>query len=95
MLTALNSSGADAWQNPFCLDPAYVQEKIRELKVLPQQIERVLDKHEQIRDLASKYLDARSFLFLGRGLNYPTALEGALKLKELSYIHAEGYAAGE
>jgi glucosamine--fructose-6-phosphate aminotransferase (isomerizing) len=45
--------------------------------------------------MASKFLDAKSFLFLGRGFNYPTALEGALKLKELSYIHAEGYAAGE
>ncbi len=95
MLTALTLLALMLGKIRSVLDPAYVQEKIRELKVLPQQIERVLDKHEQIRDLASKYLDARSFLFLGRGLNYPTALEGALKLKELSYIHAEGYAAGE
>ncbi len=95
MLTALTLLALMLGKIRSVLDPAYVQEKIRELKVLPQQIERVLDKHEQIRELASQYLDAKSFLFLGRGLNYPTALEGALKLKELSYIHAEGYAAGE
>lgn len=95
MLTALTLLALMLGKIRSVLDPAYVQEKIRELKVLPQQIERVLDKHEQIRELAAQYLDAKSFLFLGRGLNYPTALEGALKLKELSYIHAEGYAAGE
>lgn len=95
MLTALTLLALMLGKIRSVLDPAYVQEKIRELKVLPQQIERVLDKKEQIRDLAANYLNARSFLFLGRGLNYPTALEGALKLKELSYIHAEGYAAGE
>ena len=50
---------------------------------------------EQIRDLIEDYYDARDFLFVGRGLNFPIALEGALKLKEISYIHAEGYAAGE
>ncbi|MDD3146859.1 MAG: glutamine--fructose-6-phosphate transaminase (isomerizing) [Candidatus Riflebacteria bacterium] len=95
MLTALTLLALMLGKIRSVLEPAYVQEKIRELKVLPQQIERVLDKHEQIRDLAAQYLDAKSFLFLGRGLNYPTALEGSLKLKELSYIHAEGYAAGE
>ncbi|MBM9537781.1 glutamine--fructose-6-phosphate transaminase (isomerizing) [Desulfobulbus alkaliphilus] len=50
---------------------------------------------EEIRDLIERYYDARDFLFVGRGLNFPIALEGALKLKEISYIHAEGYAAGE
>ncbi|HNX77419.1 MAG TPA: glutamine--fructose-6-phosphate transaminase (isomerizing) [Candidatus Rifleibacterium sp.] len=95
MLTALTLLALMLGKIRSVLEPAYVQEKIRELKVLPQQIERVLEKHAQIRELAAQYLDARSFLFLGRGLNYPTALEGALKLKELSYIHAEGYAAGE
>ena len=48
-----------------------------------------------IRDLAARYQHASNFLYLGRGYNFPTALEGALKLKEISYIHAEGYAAGE
>lgn len=95
MLTALTLLALMLGKIRSVLEPSYVQEKIRELKVLPQQIERVLDRREEIKELASKYLDARSFLYLGRGFNYPTALEGALKLKELSYIHAEGYAAGE
>jgi len=50
---------------------------------------------EEIKGLIENYYDSRDFLFVGRGLNFPIALEGALKLKEISYIHAEGYAAGE
>lgn len=95
MLTALTLLALMLGKIRSVLDPEYVKEKIRELKILPQQIERVLDRKDEIREMASHYLDAKSFLYLGRGLNYPTALEGALKLKELSYIHAEGYAAGE
>ncbi|NCB39692.1 MAG: glutamine--fructose-6-phosphate transaminase (isomerizing), partial [Erysipelotrichia bacterium] len=95
MLTALTLLALMLGKIRSVLEPAYVQEKIRELKILPQQIERVLDKKDEIREMASHYLDSKSFLYLGRGLNYPTALEGALKLKEISYIHAEAYAAGE
>jgi glucosamine--fructose-6-phosphate aminotransferase (isomerizing) len=95
MLTALTLLALMLGKIRSVLTPEYVKEKIRELKVLPQQIERVLDRKEAIRDIAAAYLDARSFLYLGRGFNYPTALEGALKLKEISYIHAEAYAAGE
>jgi len=95
MLTALTLLALMLGKIRSVLTPEYVQEKIRELKILPQQIERVLDRKEAIRDIAAAYLDARSFLYLGRGFNYPTALEGALKLKEISYIHAEAYAAGE
>jgi len=95
MLTALTLLALMLGKIRSVLTPEYVQEKIRELKVLPQQIERVLDRKDAIRDIAAVYLDARSFLYLGRGFNYPTALEGALKLKEISYIHAEAYAAGE
>ncbi len=62
---------------------------------LPGIIEGVLGCEAQIKDIAQKYMRARDFLYLGRGVNYPIALEGALKLKEISYIHAEGYAAGE
>lgn len=62
---------------------------------LPYKIETVLMKHEEIRALAEKFADSRNFLFLGRGLSFPIAMEGALKLKEISYIHAEAYAAGE
>ncbi len=95
MLTALTLLALMLGKIRSVLTPEYVKEKIRELKVLPQQIERVLDRKDAIRDIAAAYLDARSFLYLGRGFNYPTALEGALKLKEISYIHAEAYAAGE
>src|SRR3989449_6409034 len=62
---------------------------------LPTLVDAVLREEPKIRALAYRYHTARNFLFLGRGVNYPTALEGALKLKELSYIHAEGTAAGE
>ena len=71
------------------------QESILELVKLPKKIEAVLAEDEQIRIVAREYANARDFLYLGRGINYPIALEGALKLKEISYIHAEGYAAGE
>jgi glucosamine--fructose-6-phosphate aminotransferase (isomerizing) len=66
-----------------------------ELNEIPSMIRKVLDKNAQIKEVADKFLDAKYFMFLGRGVNYPTALEGALKLKEISYIHAIGYAAGE
>ncbi|MDN5279863.1 MAG: hypothetical protein PWR01_3828 [Clostridiales bacterium] len=95
MLTALTLLALMLGKIRSVLDPEFVKEKIKELKILPQQIERVLDKHEEIKELASQFLHAKSFLYLGRGFNYPTALEGALKLKEISYIHAEAYAAGE
>ena len=68
---------------------------VRALKELPAQVEKVLELDPQIRELAEAYADARNFLYLGRGLQFPVALEGALKLKEVSYIHAEGYPAAE
>ena len=68
---------------------------VRALKELPAQVEKVLELDAQIRGLAEAYADARNFLYLGRGLQFPVALEGALKLKEVSYIHAEGYPAAE
>lgn len=67
----------------------------KELNEIPSMIRKALDKNVQIKEVADKFLDAKYFMFLGRGVNYPTALEGALKLKEISYIHAIGYAAGE
>jgi glucosamine--fructose-6-phosphate aminotransferase (isomerizing) len=95
MLTALTLLALMLGKIRSVLEPEFVQEKIKELKILPQQIERVLDKHEHIKELAMQFQHSRSFLYLGRGFNYPTAMEGALKLKEISYIHAEAYAAGE
>jgi len=66
-----------------------------ELENIPKKIEEVLKLDSQIKEIAAIYKDARNFLYLGRGYNYPVALEGALKLKEISYIHAEGYPAAE
>src|SRR4030043_39003 len=68
---------------------------IEELVRIPHLMEEMLRSSKQVLEIARKYLPARDFLYLGRGINYPIALEGALKLKEISYIHAEGYPAGE
>ncbi|HOT01666.1 MAG TPA: SIS domain-containing protein, partial [Acidobacteriota bacterium] len=65
------------------------------IQELPDQIQMVLEQSEDIRAIARDYYQHQSFLYLGRLYNYPTAMEGALKLKEISYIHAEGYPAGE
>src|SRR6185312_6351869 len=62
---------------------------------LPQQIQAILDRASEIEKIAERFKDAPNFLYLGRGYNFPVALEGALKLKEISYIHAEGYPAAE
>ena len=71
------------------------QDIIRELQSIPDKIQKILDANEQIQELANLYHESRNFLYLGRGHNFPVALEGALKLKEISYIHAEGYPAAE
>lgn len=68
---------------------------LKEISALPDKINEILADSENIRRVAKKYSGYREFLYIGRGYGYPTALEGALKLKEISYIHAEGYAAGE
>jgi glucosamine--fructose-6-phosphate aminotransferase (isomerizing) len=70
-------------------------ELLSSLQGIPRLMEKVLPMDGKIRELARSVMDAKGFLFLGRGVNYPVALEGALKLKEISYLHAEGYAAGE
>ncbi len=77
------------------LSPEQARRYIAELGKVPGQLEAVLANDEDTEDLAKEYYRARDFLFLGRGIHYPIALEGALKLKEISYIHAEGYPAGE
>ena len=71
------------------------EKKIRELKKLPDLIKTTLKCEEKIQIIAKDFLKAKGAMFLGRGLSFPIALEGALKLKELSYLHAEGYPAGE
>ncbi|QGY43024.1 glutamine--fructose-6-phosphate transaminase (isomerizing) [Maribellus comscasis] len=71
------------------------QELVKELSQIPEKGKQVLENNEAIKQVAEKYKDAVNALYLGRGYLFPVALEGALKLKEISYIHAEGYAAGE
>ncbi|WP_347373393.1 glutamine--fructose-6-phosphate transaminase (isomerizing) [Aequorivita sp. Q41] len=68
---------------------------LRELELIPNHIEEALKTEDKIKEIAAVFKDVRNFLYLGRGYNFPVALEGALKLKEISYIHAEGYPAAE
>jgi glutamine---fructose-6-phosphate transaminase (isomerizing) len=77
------------------LDKERYMHLLNELEAIPEKVSKVLEQNEHIKKLAEKYKDARDFLYLGRGYNFPIALEGALKLKEISYIHAEGYPAAE
>jgi len=69
--------------------------KIKDLKLLPKLVEETLLTENKIQTVSSTFTDAKGSMFLGRGFSYPIALEGALKLKELAYVHAEGYPAGE
>jgi glucosamine--fructose-6-phosphate aminotransferase (isomerizing) len=71
------------------------REIVAALRALPDQVEQTLELNDTIRELAEEYKNHRNFLYLGRGYEFPVALEGALKLKEVSYIHAEGYPAAE
>ncbi|MBW2316400.1 MAG: glutamine--fructose-6-phosphate transaminase (isomerizing) [Deltaproteobacteria bacterium] len=77
------------------LSPDEMRKHIGDLRRLPRLVDEALATDEHVRGIAQKYFHASDFLFLGRGIMFPAALEGALKLKEISYIHAEGYAAGE
>ncbi|RLD01628.1 MAG: glutamine--fructose-6-phosphate transaminase (isomerizing) [Chloroflexi bacterium] len=77
------------------LDPARQRHLVNDLRLVPDLAGRCLDQEKEIRLVAESLLDAQNALYLGRGVNMPTAYEGALKLKEISYIHAEGYPAGE
>ena len=80
-------------KNKISVDELY--EYIHDLRELPRKVRDVLDKNNEIIDAAKQLKNAKSVFFIGRGVNYPLSLEGALKLKEISYIHAEGFAAGE
>lgn len=73
----------------------YYNKLLLELQDVPEKVEAILKNADELKAIAAKYKDASDFLFLGRGYNFPVALEGALKLKEISYIHAEGYPAAE
>ncbi|HSJ66597.1 MAG TPA: glutamine--fructose-6-phosphate transaminase (isomerizing) [Anditalea sp.] len=82
------------YQRGTLAESKYMQ-LLNELEAIPGKVEKALESNAQIEYIASQYKDARNFLYLGRGYNFPVALEGALKLKEISYIHAEGYPAAE
>ncbi|MCF8308817.1 MAG: glutamine--fructose-6-phosphate transaminase (isomerizing) [Bacteroidales bacterium] len=71
------------------------QQIVQEMYNIPKKIEQALQSNDIVKEIAQKFQDSRNFLYLGRGYNFPVALEGALKLKEISYIHAEGYPAAE
>jgi glucosamine--fructose-6-phosphate aminotransferase (isomerizing) len=77
------------------LDRKQGLELVREIMAIPDKVRKILENSSSIAEIAKEFTYARNFLYLGRGVNYPVALEGALKLKEISYIHAEGYPAAE
>ena len=77
------------------ITPEYYKKLLLKLQDVPEKVDAILKNAEELKFIADKYKDASDFLFLGRGYNFPVALEGALKLKEISYIHAEGYPAAE
>ncbi|WP_294293880.1 glutamine--fructose-6-phosphate transaminase (isomerizing) [uncultured Chryseobacterium sp.] len=95
-LTILSMIGLKLGKHNGNLGNADFMSLIAELDAIPKKIEDVLSStHELVQDIAKDFIQATNFLYLGRGYNYPAALEGALKLKEISYIHAEGYPAAE
>ena len=94
-LVALNILALFLGQTRGALSEPDARGHIAALMHLPKQLEQALKASGVVEEVAARYSDRRDFLFLGRGINYPIALEGALKLKEISYIHAEGYPAGE
>jgi glucosamine--fructose-6-phosphate aminotransferase (isomerizing) len=79
----------------LALSMAGEQKLLEDIQHVPHHMKLALEAEDQIREIAKKYKDAEDFFFIGRGYSYPTAMEGALKLKEITYIHGEGYAAGE
>ncbi len=94
-LVALNLFALFLAQERGAMSVEKVRETLEAMQALPQQIERVLLLAPEVERAAKRYADARDFLFIGRGVGTAVAMEGALKLKEISYIHAEGYPAGE
>jgi len=94
-LTALTLTALYLAQVRGKLTPALAQTMMQELTRIPHKVETILQRDPDVEELAKKFFRHSDFLYLGRGIHYPIALEGALKLKEISYIHAEGYPAGE
>ncbi len=95
MLAAFALLAIDLGRARGTLSDARAEELERGLREIPQQVEEALSRRERVAEVAERFKHCRDYLFLGRGVNVPTAYEGALKLKEISYIHAEAYATGE
>lgn len=94
-VTVLTLMALSIARNKGTLNEAKFRRIITELELIPDKVSKILESAEYIESISSKYKDARNALYLGRGNSFPVALEGALKLKEISYIHAEGYPAAE
>jgi glucosamine--fructose-6-phosphate aminotransferase (isomerizing) len=94
-VTVLTLMALAIGQHKGTIDPAKVQLIKKELEAIPDKIRIILNQAEAIKDFTKYFTYSKNFLYLGRGFNFPVALEGALKLKEISYIHAEGYPAAE
>ncbi|HYG04381.1 MAG TPA: glutamine--fructose-6-phosphate transaminase (isomerizing) [Chryseosolibacter sp.] len=94
-LTVLTMIALIVAQKKGTISEQKYHELLVEMEQIPSKVERALKLNEQIEEIAAEFKDSRNFLYLGRGYNFPVALEGALKLKEISYIHAEGYPAAE
>jgi glutamine---fructose-6-phosphate transaminase (isomerizing) len=94
-VTVLTLMALTVAQKKGTISRSRLQQIITDLESIPEKVEITLKLNDHIKDIAYKFKDARNFLYLGRGYNFPVALEGALKLKEISYIHAEGYPAAE
>jgi glucosamine--fructose-6-phosphate aminotransferase (isomerizing) len=94
-LTVLSMIALIVAQRKGTIAEQKLHELLVEIERIPSNVERALTLNDQIKEIASTFKDARNFIYLGRGYNFPVALEGALKLKEISYIHAEGYPAAE
>jgi glutamine---fructose-6-phosphate transaminase (isomerizing) len=94
-VTVLALMALNVAQKKGCIAKSRFHQIITELELIPEKVEITLKTDNVVKEIAEKFKDARNFLYLGRGYNFPVALEGALKLKEISYIHAEGYPAAE
>ncbi len=94
-VTVLTMIGVMIAKKRGSLSDSKIQDLLKQLEAIPEKVEEALKNAPEIERISEIYKDAKNFLYLGRGLNFPVALEGALKLKEISYIHAEGYPAAE
>ncbi len=94
-LTVLSMIALIVAQRKGTITEQKLHELLVEMENIPAKVEKALQLNEKIKTIAATFMDARNFIYLGRGYNFPVALEGALKLKEISYIHAEGYPAAE